>query len=370
MNGYAIGVGYSPVKLASHDLLYVKTLILENMVFVSMDLTSLTDNNIQHFKKIIQEIIDTSHVYISVTHNFSSPHIHEKDIEVRDCLYVRFDEALRNSIQMATQTRSTCTIEYGVGQCFINVNRNVETKEGYWIGQNNAGYSNHDVRVLLIKKENKCIANIINYDLQCSVLDKVNVLSADIAGYVSQRFFNENIVSFFVPGAAADQMPKYFMQEYSEIKRLGELLYDSIPKSGITISGRIIYKTKLVELPKQVMKYATKDLKPHKTFDFEITNEKLYVPIEYIGFDQLNILLTKPEFNSEYGVEIQCCFNEHTMVFTLINGGCKYLPQKLDYEKVTYMSMNTTIAQGADRIFLDAVMELKKEVRDESWKES
>lgn len=50
MNGYAIGVGYSSVKLVSHDLLYVKTLILEDMVFVSMDLTSLTDNNIQHFK--------------------------------------------------------------------------------------------------------------------------------------------------------------------------------------------------------------------------------------------------------------------------------------------------------------------------------
>ena len=96
----------------------------------------------------------------------------------------------------------------------------------------------------------------------------------------------------------------------------------------------------------------------------------MYVPIEYIGFDQLNILLTKPELNSEYGVEIQHCFNEHTMIFTLINGGCKYLPQKSDYEKVTYMSMNTTIAQGADRIFLDAVMELKKEVRDESRKES
>ena len=76
MNGYAIGVGYSSVKLVSHDLLYVKTLILEDMVFVSMDLTSLTDNNIQHFKKIIQEIMDTSHVFISVTHNFSSPHIH------------------------------------------------------------------------------------------------------------------------------------------------------------------------------------------------------------------------------------------------------------------------------------------------------
>ena len=100
---------------------------------------------------------------------FSSPHIHEKDIEVRDYLYSKFDEALRNSIQMAIQNRSICTIEYGVGQCFINVNRNVETKEGYWIGQNNAGYSNRDVRVLLIKKENQCIANIINYDLQCSV---------------------------------------------------------------------------------------------------------------------------------------------------------------------------------------------------------
>ena len=157
------------------------------------------------------------------------------------------------------------------------------------------------LKKVIIKKENQCIANIINYDLQCSVLDKVNVISSDIAGYVSQRFLNENVISFFVPGAAADQMPRYSKQEYSEVKRLGELLYNSILKSGISISGQIIYKTKLVELPKQVMKYATKDLKPHKTFDFEITNEKLYVPIEYIGFDQLNILLTKPELNSEYG---------------------------------------------------------------------
>lgn len=362
MSTYEVGVGSYPVDIKAQDALHVKTLILENSVFVSMDLTSLTQNNIEHFKKVILEVVDCANIYISVTHNFSSMHIHDKNPEYRDYLYEKFDEALRQSLWNAKNSIQDTIIEYAKAACPININRNVWTDQGYWLGKNREGFSNHEVQVLLFKHNDILFANMIFYDLQCSVLDHVDIVSGDIAGCLSQMYQKEGITSFFVCGCAADQMPDYNQKTYEEVQRLSRILYKSMPSHGTALSKKLIFKEKQVSLVKQVMKYPTKELKPHTSFDFEKEEGWIQVPIYYIGLGQIHIVLTMPELNSEFGKQIQDEFEQPVLIGTLINGGCKYLPQKEDYEKITYTAMNTQIGYGSDAFFLRAIQELRNEV--------
>lgn len=362
MNTYKVGIGNCSVAIEAHDALCVKSLVLENSVFVSIDLTSLTFKNIEHFKKVILEIVDCKNIYISVTHNFSSMHIHDKNPEYRDYLYKKFDEALRQSLLHAKKSIQDTTIEYAKTECLINVNRNIWTEQGYWLGKNKAGFSNHDLQVLLFKQKDKLVANMIFYDLQCSVLDHVDIVSGDIAGCISQMYQEKGITSFFVCGCAADQMPDYNQKTVEEVQRLSYLLYKSIPCNGDTLAKKTVFKTKQVSLFKQVMKYPTKELKPHTSFDFEKEEGLIQVPIYYIGLGQIHIVLTTPELNSAFGKQIQNEFERPVLIGTLINGGCKYLPQKEDYEKITYTAMNTQIGYGSDTVFFRGIQELRDEV--------
>lgn len=364
MNTYQVGVGSFAVDVEAHDALYVKTLILENFVFVSMDLTSLTNYNVEHFKTTIKSVFPCDHIYISVTHNFSSMHIHNKNPEYRDYLYKKFDEALIQSIQVAKADVKKMHIEYAHSMCSINVNRNILTNEGYWLGKNKAGFSCHEVQALLFKYKDKTIANLIFYDLQCSVFDHTNIISADIAGCVSELFREDGVTSFFVCGCAANQMPDYKEKNYEEVKRLSKELYLSIPSNGIVLDKKLTLKTKQVSLFKQVMKHPTKELKPHTSFEFEKEKGYIEVPLYYIGLGQIHILLTMPELNSEFGKQIQDVFDRPVLIGTLINGGCKYLPQKEDYEKITYTAMNTQIGYGSDSVFMEAVYKLRNEVEE------
>jgi hypothetical protein len=48
------------------------------------------------------------------------------------------------------------------------------------------------------------------------------------------------------------------------------------------------------------------------------------------------------------------------MIVTLVNGALKYLPQKRDFERITYTAMNTTLGYGSEEGFIQAVSELKE----------
>jgi len=113
----------------------------------------------------------------------------------------------------------------------------------------------------------------------------------------------------------------------------------------------------------KIMPVPTKELQPTTAFDFTLTKEKIEVEIEAILIGDILLIATKPELNSAFGKEIlQKSPTEKTMLCTMINGGMKYLPEELDFKRITYTAMNTKLAQGSSQQFYHSLLELYSEI--------
>lgn len=390
-----------PIKqfIGVHDDLHIRVLIIdsnESFALVSIELTSLPSRAIAFYKKIVKEMtgIDDSHIWISVTHTFSAPHIPEREntseeSRISEVMFNRTVSALKDAIQQALRSKTAAKFGIGVGTCKINTNRNVETTDGWWFGNNELEYSNQEVRVGIFRDLNQHpLAVLYNYDVQPSVLDNIKtadggkLISADMTGVASlfvEKEYGPGTVAIFLPGAAGDQAPilKGFSWDVDKdgkprctdigtdafilAKTLGNYLGTSILKAikncnNFTEYVRLQFNQIEISVPEQKRLYSTKELRPSKDYSFIYTGNKLTIPVNLLTLNDLLILATPPELNSSFGEKIRNIRKDRTtFICTLINGGMKYLPEQKDYERITYTAMNSMIGQGADKIFLTEI---------------
>jgi len=385
-----------------HDDLHVRVVLIntnESFAFVSLELTSLPANAITFYKNIVMEMtgIEESHIWISVTHTFSAPHIPasertSEEVEIIFKMYNKTSTALKEALQQAIEKKTAAEFAFELSKCGININRNMKTADGWWFGNNEMEYSNHDVRVVTFRDHSQHpIAVLYNFDIQPSVMDNVitsageKLVSADIAGAASQyveKKYGPETVAIFLPGAAGDQAPilkgiswdidgngkpkstSRGTDSFILVEALGNYLGKSVitairNSNHFTETCRLQLKQINVSVPEQKMLYSTKELKPSKNYPFVTTGGKLRIPVDILTINSLSMLGTPPELNSSFGQIIRHQFNEpNTFICTLINGRMKYLPQQIDYERITYTAMNTMIGQGADKILLREIRKL------------
>lgn len=383
-----------------HDKIYVRVLLLEAkdaMALVSVELTSLPPEAIRRFRRECSEAagVDEKNVFVSVTHMFSGPHIpphitNEKEQKLSDIMYERLCGAIREASKKARDSVAESTVGYCETSCCLNVNRNIATKEGYWIGKNEDGFSDHTVRVLKFYREGELFAYLINYDIQSSVMDKSEardggrLISGDLVGAACKELEQKQpVTAIFVPGCAGDQAPVAGAVQINAdgipedihedgfvlVKQLGRYLADRVYGAGETVShgtdegvreAELEIESVMAELPEQEMKYATKELRPHRQYSFELTGRSIQVPITLIRLDFIQILFTTPELNSGFGSKIRDILGRNLLIGTLVNGAVKYLPEEEDFKHITYEAMNSKLGIGSDGKFLEAVEKLKK----------
>lgn len=355
-----------------HDPLSVRVLVTDEMVIVNMDLTSLPDDAVSHFQKIVEKETGIQNSYIIVSHTFSSPHIpphvHNKmERKLSDTMYLRIDEALRKALHHACHEIHDVQIRYGEAECILNVNRNVQTSEGWWLGENPALFSNHLLQVLSFGN-----TSIVTYDMQSSLLNKAEgedgglLISSDIYGYASELLREKEKTVLFLTGCAGDQTPvkkkeNLFDQRKEDGRKLAEAVEKAMDTSEEIAVDQIEQISQEWKLPGQKMKIPTKDLTPHRTYAFE-KDHPVFCESTLLKAGDISLLFTMPELNSSFGSRIREITGKHTMIATLVNGGRKYLPEKEDYERITYNAMNTGIGKGSDEIFLEQVRKMKGEL--------
>lgn len=382
-----------------HDDLHIRVIMVkgkQTIVFVSVELTSLPDNAIEFYKNIVNQetAVPLENIWITVTHTFATPHIPpigktEDDIVLISLLFKRTSEALRKALKQSQDEEQVAEVGYQSVKNNININRNIETSSGWWLGKNADEYSNHDVRVLTFRSDKKPIAMIVNYDVQSNVMDKIlttagkHLISADFVGQALSKveaFFENKLVAMFIPGAAGDQAPilqakikqlddsflDIHESGYQLVNQLGEYLAESIvsaEKLTTNYSSDTLLKiyNSIVEVPEQKMEYKTPELKSHRSFNFTKTGNNLTIPIQLICFDNSCLLGMPPELNSEFGQLLRKKLGcDHAMICTLVNGAMKYLPEAKDFKHITYEAMNTVIGCGAAEKVVTAVENLKK----------
>ncbi len=383
-----------------HDDLYIRVLLInsnQHFAFVSIELTSLTKDRIDFYKKIIHQLtnIDESNIWISVSHTFSAPHIpvesrNADEEKIISMMLFRTSSSLKKAANKALSSMKPAKIGFSHSSCPLNINRNIPTRLGWWLGRNDDEYSNHDVRTIILKQENNNVISILyNFDVQASVTDNVStkngelLISSDLVGKASNDIENKlgnDSVAIFLPGSAGDQAPVFkgtnwqfgkdnqlvclsiHEEAYSLADQLGIKLSQGVQKAVVetkkfTNKCEIKINHYSAYVPEQTVKYATKALRPSKNYQFEKTGNSLFLPIDILHLNNLAMIGTMPELNSSFGQKLREKFNDqNTFVCTLINGAMKYLPEDSDFIRHTYTAMNTKIGQGSDQIFLNRIV--------------
>ncbi len=140
-----------------HDMLHARVLLLENgnrIAFVSIELTSLPDEVVSSLQKTVGDAANVlpENVLICVTHTFSAPHFLPKhlcktsaDQCKNDLLQQVIQSALSKAASQAVLEVQDARFGCETGICDVNVNRDVLTADGWWLGNNETGPSDKTV---------------------------------------------------------------------------------------------------------------------------------------------------------------------------------------------------------------------------------
>lgn len=404
MNNFQVGFGKENVKIREIDLpirdfevlltdLTTRVVLFGNdrkvkFAIVSISLTSITTRDCNLFKKKIADETNLSfeHIWICATHTFSAPHLKQSLKTKQDQKeYQRFLSLIYASIEVATKKAKsdfqTVKVSYQTSNCFLNVNRNVKTQNGYWLGRNFNGYSDHQIRIVGFEKSDGTSNLIFNYDIQPSVMDHIvnnenkKIITGDIFGIAAANIEQKSsIVVVPLIGCAGDQSPIFKGQSdytyeqnitllFAEAKVLSEAIDQAIVQfvdEKPKISDFVIS----VDLPAQIRQKDTFSIKPTLHYDFKKSNDLIHSHIYGLNIGKITLLGTEAELNSKYADK---CRNQVTsealLISTMVNGGLKYLPEEDDFMHISYQAMNSSIGQGADKKMLSAFKKVNDYVR-------
>jgi hypothetical protein len=354
------------------------------MLLLSLEMTSLPNQAVAKLRKIAAQEADIGfqNIWITVTHSFSSPHLPQEssvDTHRYTVLWDKMVTAVTEAIRQAMTNQQAFTMGRSKISCPLNVYRNVQTPDGWWLGANFAGYSNHDLRVLTFKQASGHLGLIYNYDIQSSVFDHLTDddgqlwIDDDLVGHGSANFEDRHpgSVAIFIPGAAGDQRPllmgdntKSFAENQYLCRKQADVLDTCIEQAQQMINKWV--PLQLLARYRQECRVAQKaevvntfEIKPTRKFVFEATGQRLSVGIDAWQFNQWLLVGTQPELNSEFGDACRYLLpDKSAMIGTMVNGALKYLPDSRDFQRITYQAMNSFIGQGADKDFQAAIQQL------------
>lgn len=379
----------------SHDPLHVRTVFLqkgERVLLVSLELTSIPDEQVEVLKKAICDRwnFKRRNIWISVTHTFSAPHLlpphmltDEEMKRKREKIRAAVQNSVMEAVRQAVENAEAAALGIGLGCCQVNVNRDVETAEGWWIGRDELGPSDKALHVIRIDSlvTNRPIALLYHYAVQSSVTDLARdpqgrkLVSSDLTGYAS-TCIEENAgapVALYLMGAAGDQAPQKKADgetppetAFRYVEELGSIL----AKEVLRVSGRT--ETAATEdlhllcasvlCPAQKMNPDIRSLRPCRNYTFEADGEK-ETGISLIQTGDIVLIGVQPELGCYTALEIKAGSRfRYTLPVTMVNGAAKYMASAEAYDRCTYEAMNSPFAKGAAEILCGETAELLKQL--------
>lgn len=394
-----IGVGKSIIHISKdmlplekfisiHDDLHVRVLWIEeeeDYILVSLEMTSLQNYAIEKMKDMIYARTNVlkEHIIICVTHSFSSPHTRsltamekmDNDELKRTKNYMSsIETALLEAVNQA-EKKTEALVGFQNGYCSINVNRDMYTDQGWWLGANDLGASDKSVGVIRFDDvHHHPICILYNYDVQSSIMDKASIdngyqITSDLVGHCSTYIEeNMNCLAFYMLGAAGDQAP-LFKACHNLLDKNNQLINENIGKDGYVfvnsfgkkLGDAVISTAKKIntDVMKKISYHSyshqydgqkildIKNITPKKEYQY-VRDEERQEIIEFLILGEIAIVMVKPELSSQTGMAIKnkSPFH-HTLVATMINGAAKYMPDQSAYDRNTYEAMNSMFYRGS-----------------------
>lgn len=377
---------------AKLDDLFVRTILIQSedkFALVSFDLTSLRPQAIEQLKAMVaaQTGIPITNIWMTVTHTFSAPHLPSKTDTVEqkqayDTLWNKLTVSLQASCEAAQTDCQPVEIASTMVDCPLNVNRNVETAAGWWLGRDLTGYADHRLRVLAFKKANGALNLLINYDIQQSVLDHIaddrgeRLISSDMIGNAIKSYEDSKQVAIFLPGAAGDQRPLFkgsndepWLVAKAKMTSQAQVVAEGLQRATKQLTNwqpltRVHCCEQPFNAPTQVQQLTTFELQPTHHFVSIPTGKTIPLSVMGLVLNRQVIMGTQPELNSQFADKCRVALHvdDTAMVVTLVNGAAKYLPEAQDFQKMTYQAMNTPLALGTDQLLLSVCQQLSQNI--------
>lgn len=387
-----------------HDDIHIRVLWLSKnieFIIVSLEMTSLREYEIEHLKEIITKYTNVTqeHIMISVTHSFSTPHTRSLEAMKKMTLneFERYQQYLKN-IDIAlvdalnqAQTKHEATMGFQNSVCSINVSRDMKTAEGWGIGADDLGISDKSVGIIRFDDCNHqplCI--LYSYDIQSSIMDKAKIdggyeITSDLVGKCSEYIEDYlGVCAIYVLSSSGDQSP-IFKANHNLIGKDGQIINEDIGKEGYTLVNALGKKLahsiiagseKISTKPVHKIKYycylntyqgqkICTNIKPTKTYEY-IKDSSREEQLSILIIGEIAIVALRPELSSFTGMTIKNkspFFN--TMVWTMINGASKYMPDQLAYDRITYEAMNSLFYRNSAEELANHAIEYLKQIRED-----
>lgn len=384
-----------------HDEIHGRALLLEQkekVLILSLELPSIRPNRlVEEVRKEIGEYwgLKINRIWLCVTHNLSAPHVPTQEIN-QDKYEIHMNaikSAINEAVKQAQKSLKPARVEVCMGSADINVNRDIETADGWWQGINPDGDSDKSViAVKFIDENDKCIGAFFHYAVKSTTLagalmkNGFRYVTADVTGeacrYAENRW--KAPVLFFM-GAAADQEPikraDYFEVDnngkpkyvnlgekgFEFVKELGEILGREV--AGIMEKGKEINisEVKCVHLSwmLQGQKFWTegKPYHPVKEYEF-IPSEMEELSVEVLILGPVVLFGMKPESTAIIGKKLREENPEYIpLMIAMVNGGKDYLSDKSAYHRLTFGGTHSVFAEGGAELFLEKAHEFLEELK-------
>ncbi|MBD0843980.1 hypothetical protein [Streptomyces sp. TRM68416] len=391
-SGLRAGAGKAVIEIPSsllpldgfttvHDDLYVRILLLESgsrrVALVVLDMTSIGSDGVAALRKIVTDAagVESADIIVTVTHTFSTPHVNPGSA-ANSPFMKQVSQAASTAVAAAVKALQPALVGFGTGKCDVNVNRDVLTADGWWLGTGESGTSDKSVGVTRFDDTaGNPIAILVNYAVQSSVmLDSVmangdHPVTADLAGAAVahiEKQYGDDTVGFFLVGACGDQSPAFRSKRYTIDKDKKWSQTDAADAGWLllTVQGeRLGTEAVRVSQTVKTTAAATLDLVtdsvtvdavtmgrptgPVKTYTFT-PNGTADVPIWVLRIGAGVFAGVAPELSASTGLSIKKRSPfPHTAVLSMLDGGAKSMADSISYARITYEAVNSTYAQGS-----------------------
>ena len=378
-----------------HDPLYVRLVLVKtdtrSLVLIVLDLTSISEEAITDIRTAVTKVtgVAAAAVVVTVTHNFSSPHVGPSTQSAATATWIsNIVTAARTAAATAVRGLKRARVGFGTGRCDVNVNRNLLTKDGYYLGANDEGPSDKTVEVARFDDTSgNPIAILTNFSVQSSVVMESATsgsstypyeVSADLAGAASTWVESQysGVVAPFLVGATGDQQPAFRSLE----TLIDKNLVTSTQDAGA--AGWSLLKVQGQRLGIEIVRVA-RGIETRSTSDLELLVESITLPTVATtmgqqaqptkshtwtvdGTQPLQIWVfriggavfagTPPELSTPTleAIRTHSPFR-HTFVMSMFEGGAKNMPDKWNYDHFTYEALDGNWAPGDAEKYVTAV---------------
>jgi len=394
--------GYYPHEgyFGEYSPMHVRALVLEQRersLLLSVELPSirpfeLTDMLRAQAAQLAGAPVEN--VWLCMTHSLSAPHVPPQKDGLRFDMHISaVKKAIFTAVESAISDLRPAVLRRGETQTDINVDREIESVDGWWMGLRGDSPVDNTLTVLRFDDiEGKPIALVYNHPMKSCVLETTvmsdgrRYASSDLCGAVSALAeAHYGAPALFFMGAGGDSFPKmkgnylaldedgHFKEinhgeaAYDFLRQLSEevwqALYSCAENSAPCPNAAVVNRSASVTVPGQ-KPYPRETLPPPpvRGYVFE-ADEPQTVEYSLLQLGDSVILGVKPEVSYPLMTKLrEGSPYKFTLLFSMVNGGQAYIPEERQLQRLVHPAIVSSMGSGSAAAFAAGVIPVLNEM--------